>query len=108
MKTIHVIAGLEASDGGPSHTLPQLWGHLTKQKLEVSVYTTSLSETNSTSSPYGYEMVSVKRAFPLFLKWAPELKSLLGSAMKSAELCHDHGCWLYPNWTAGSLARKHS
>jgi len=107
MHVAHVVAGLDALDGGPSHTLPYLWSQLVKKNISLSVHTTFDSSDKLPKNPNDYEFVCKPRAFPLSLKRSPELKMALDRTLLKADLCHNHGCWLYPNWMAGSMARKH-
>lgn len=108
MRVLHVVAGLEAKDGGPSHTLPCLWAGLKEAGVEVRAYTTGGGEGGVSAASSGMAVVpgEFARKFPTGLKYSPALRDALGRDMPGADLCHNHGCWLYPNWVAGSLARR--
>ncbi len=104
MRTVHVIAGLEKSDGGPFYTLPYLWNEFTEMGVQVSVHTTDLKPSNETQRPW--KLCKSPRTFPQSLKYSSILKTALYAEMGVTDLCHNHGCWLYPNWAAASTARK--
>ncbi len=110
MSAIHVVSGLEMDDGGPSHTLPKLWSQLTTLGIEVRAYTTFSSDEASASSDNDNEkpwsLFKSPRIFPRSIRRSPDLRRILERDMTAADLCHNHGCWLYPNWAAAWAARR--
>jgi glycosyltransferase involved in cell wall biosynthesis len=106
MKVVQVVAGLESSDGGPSHTLPYLWSHLSRKGVAVSAFTTGLSQNTPIALFSDYSFKSALRNRPFMFKRSSELSKCLNHFIPETDICHDHGCWLYPNWLIGSLARK--
>jgi glycosyltransferase involved in cell wall biosynthesis len=109
MKVIQVVAGLDAGEGGPVHTLPELWSRLSGSGMQVRAYTTSarqVEETVMVGSDPSVSICCVRQSWPRLLKRAPLLRTLLAREMRDADLCHNHGCWLYPNWVAAQAAQK--
>lgn len=102
MKVVHVVAGLSPLDGGPSHTLPELWRALLRVGVEVDALTTTAA---GEESPSGGCISAFPRVFPRSFKHSPALGEALGQKLQQADLCHNHGCWLSPNWAAGWAAR---
>lgn len=104
MKVVHVVAGLNEADGGPSHTLPELWRRQQMSGAEVTVCSTrAADEAVAREIPF---VNLYPRVFPQSLKRSPALAAALREEMASADLCHNHGCWLHPNWAAASASRR--
>ncbi len=106
MRVIQVVAGLESGDGGPSHTLPALWAQLARLGVNVRAYTTMRKMSSRPSPAEGVSLVTAAESFPSILKRSPGLKRALMADMPSADLCHNHGCWLHPNWAAAEASRR--
>jgi glycosyltransferase involved in cell wall biosynthesis len=106
MRAVHVIAGLDARDGGPSFTLPELWKHLGPAGFEVTAFTTHAASAGPPASPPGVALRTFPRGYPPSIKRAPGFSSALEEAARDADVLHNHGCWLSPNWAAGRVARR--
>ncbi|MDD2707664.1 MAG: glycosyltransferase [Verrucomicrobiae bacterium] len=109
MQAIHVVAGLGRLEGGPSNTLPKLWSHLKTQGVDVSAFTTVTGREKPSELPAirdGIVLNKTRRIFPRRFKFSPELGQMLRREMPKADLCHNHGCWLHPNWLAARVARS--
>ncbi len=109
MRVLHVIAGLTEADGGPSVTLPELWKHLDDVGLGIHAFTTRDDDETMPEAVLhhtSYRLTVARRTFPKTWKYSSELAENLESEMPEADLCHNHGCWLHPNWIAGRLSRR--
>lgn len=106
MRVIHVVAGLDPADGGPSRTLPRLWEELSRCGVDVRAYTTVPRAGAGRLPQVGVSLLSARRAFPAFWKRSPGLERALLLDMPHADVCHNHGCWLHPNWVAARVARR--
>jgi len=105
MRALHVIPGLDETDGGPFHTLPKLWKFLAAEGVDVRAYTTHWGPTSELGGEV--PVIRVMRTLP-GICYNPRLGRLLRREAEQAALVHDHGCWLYPNWAAGRAARARS
>jgi glycosyltransferase involved in cell wall biosynthesis len=106
LRVVQVVAGLHQDDGGPYQTLPLLWSGLVDQQVGVKVFTTGFEEDITRLTANKYELFTAEPSFPEALKRAPGFHEEVERGLGEADLCHNHGCWLYPNWVAGSVARK--
>jgi glycosyltransferase involved in cell wall biosynthesis len=109
MRVVQVIAGLHQDDGGPFQTLPKIWSHLADLKVEVKPFTTDVSEDIQELNKLSegkYEVIAEPTRFPDAIRFSPELLKRLNVEMASADVCHNHGCWLFPNWAAAWASKK--
>lgn len=106
MRAVHVIAGLDAQDGGPSFTLPELWKHLGAAGVEVRALSTRDARRPAPERNGGYHLQTFPRGFPAPLRRAAGFVAALREEGKTADVIHNHGCWLAPNWAAGRVARR--
>ncbi|MCC7519580.1 MAG: glycosyltransferase [Verrucomicrobiae bacterium] len=106
MRAVHVIASLDARDGGPTLTLPELWKHLGTAGVEVRALTTHAPGAPPPALREGVALRSFPRGFPSPIKRAPDLAAALREEGRAADVIHNHGCWLFPNWAAGRMARR--
>lgn len=106
MRAVHVIAGLDAQDGGPSFTLPELWKHLGATGVEVRALTTRDPRRPPPETNGGFHLQTFPRGFPAPLRRAAGFAAALRAEGGAADVIHNHGCWLAPNWAAGGIARR--
>jgi glycosyltransferase involved in cell wall biosynthesis len=109
MRASQVIAGLDKKDGGPFYTLPYLWRELSTLKVKIEVHTTleenhGLEKGSVSLSPF--RIRSYPRSFPSAFKYSRQFKEGFSESLSQTDLCHNYGVWLYPNWTAGTVARQ--
>lgn len=110
LRSVHVIAGLDAAHGGPSYSVPRLCQALVAAGTEpVLLSVVAGRGPPCESSHAGYP----DRRFAQDWARVPGLRALRGSAAFSAALkkaaavsdvVHDHGLWLLPNMQAGWAA----
>ncbi len=103
MRALHVVSGLDRADGGPFHTLPRLWNALAQDGVDLRAYTTHWGRTSEVFNRFA--TIRVSRTIP-WICYSSRLQRLLLNELKNSNLVHTHGCWLYPNWIAGRVARK--
>jgi glycosyltransferase involved in cell wall biosynthesis len=102
---LHVVADLDPLNGGPSETLPQLWSALDSHGIEVSVVTSHTRRLHF-STERRNRIFSIERASSSPGKWFRGMNQMLDSSLAAQDLCHNHGCWLPINWSAGAVARR--
>ena len=111
LRVVHVIAGIESADGGPSYSVPRLCGAL----AEAGIRTTLLSVAASNSRPgtcnrdndhrslaWDYAAIPVLRG----LRASSALSSALAKEAITSDVIHNHGLWLMPNVYAGWAASR--
>ena len=104
MQALHVIAGLDPSDGGPSYSVPSLCASLARAGCRAQMLTVRSDGCGERPD---------LRAFPQFARRTPVLGSLrLSPGLRRAasneaagvDVVHAHGLWLMPNVDAGNAA----
>jgi glycosyltransferase involved in cell wall biosynthesis len=108
LRTVHVVAGLDAVHGGPSYTVPRLCKALVAAGVETTLLSVqAIGKDPSETSEEGYR----DRRFAWSYAGTPLLGHLrissgLGCALRSsiADVIHNHGLWLMPNAQAGWAA----
>jgi glycosyltransferase involved in cell wall biosynthesis len=107
---IHVVAGLEAADGGPSYSIPRLCQALAAAGTRTTLL--SVAGAGEGSRETAQDNYSDRR-FPWDYANAPILRELrcssgLGRALREAaaagDIVHNHGLWLMPNVQSGRAA----
>jgi glycosyltransferase involved in cell wall biosynthesis len=112
LRTVHIIAGLDASYGGPSYIVPRFCQALVAAGVEttlLSVAEASASASSSSEAGYcdcrfGWDFASV----PMLreLRASSNLVRALRDVAPRADVIHDHGLWLMPNLQAGRVAAR--
>lgn len=105
MKSIHIIAGLAAQNGGPSYSVPRLATALTEQDSPADVYTVAENtpapaKSNIYTFPQDYALTPLISGLRFSRTLATELEIGAGRV----DILHNHGLWLMPNITAGRIA----
>lgn len=108
MRVIHVIAGIEPGDGGPSYSVPRLSSALHGQGIASEVLSPGFE--GSAKDEYG----ATVRYFPHMLRRVPILRRLYCSPLLRDALCredaidliHSHGLWCLPNLYADWAATR--
>jgi glycosyltransferase involved in cell wall biosynthesis len=105
VKSIHIIAGLGADNGGPSYSVPRLCASLSQNGCEPALY--SLREPGASpiakATYFPWDATSV----PVFsrLRISGALNKSLKERVGDEILVHNHGLWLMPNVYAGRAAK---
>src|SRR4051812_12854833 len=110
LRPVHVIAGLDPADGGPSYSVPRLCEALAAAGAEPVLLSVITRPNPPRDTSYGGYP---DRRFAQDLAHVPGLRLLRRSAafyaaLKEtaavADVVHDHGLWLLPNLQAGGGA----
>lgn len=107
MKSVHVIAGLGAKNGGPAYSVPRLAQALSHQGCHVDLYTVSEkadepTKPNVFTFPPDFPSVPVVSS----LRLSRYLTTELAKYAWHSDILHNHGLWLMPNVTVGRIAAK--
>jgi len=110
MHAVHVIAGLRATDGGPTYSVPRLCRALAAAGAKVDLMTVSENtEQDRTDGNYRERRFAWDGAnLPLVraVRRSSTLARSLRKEAHSADVVHDHGLWLLPNVYAGRAAER--
>jgi glycosyltransferase involved in cell wall biosynthesis len=109
LRAVHIIAGLEAGNGGPSYTVPRLCEALAAVGADITLLSVA-----GTEDPYEILDKDYRdRRFPCNYARIPILRDLRCSSSLASSLhrialttgvIHNHGLWLIPNIEAGKTA----
>lgn len=109
---LHVVAGVEPSDGGPSYSVPRLCGSLTEVGVAVTLLSVTRDDAPTLMGDFGF----VDRRFPAYrgpipllnrLRFSSRLSKDLYSEASQTDVIHNHGLWLMPNVQAAWAAARH-
>jgi glycosyltransferase involved in cell wall biosynthesis len=113
VRALHVVAGVELSDGGMSYSIPRLCHSLASTGASVRLLSvTRGNEPGSSGDCSGF----IDRRFPVYrgpitalrrLRFSPGLASELSAEASQADVVHSHGLWLMPNVQVGRAAARH-
>ena len=106
MQALHVIGGLDPSDGGPSYSVPSLCAALERAGCLAQMFTVRsqgcIDRPGLRTFPQFAGGVPVMAA----LRLSPELRRATASEAKRVDVVHAHGLWLMPNVDAGHAAAR--
>jgi glycosyltransferase involved in cell wall biosynthesis len=109
VRALHVVAGLDKADGGPSYSIPALCRSLARIGADVRLFSVKGRDPWSGVAEYAerrfaqnYARVPIVRK----LRWSAGLGVELKRTGPAAEIIHDHGVWLMPNIQAGRAAAR--
>jgi glycosyltransferase involved in cell wall biosynthesis len=110
LRAVHVIAGIDPVDGGPSYSVPRLCESLAAAGAEtvlLSVAREAGGQRDAYEKGYrdcrfawDYARIPILRG----LRSSQRLSSALRDAALTADVIHNHGLWLMPNVRAGEAA----
>jgi glycosyltransferase involved in cell wall biosynthesis len=111
LRVVHVVAGLDAAHGGPSHTVPRFCAALSRLGSHIELLSVDgkdepagkPTETDYDDHRFAQDYIPV----PVLrdLRFSGALASSLRETARRADVIHDHGIWLMPNLHAGWAAR---
>lgn len=106
VRAVHVIASVDPVYGGPSVSVPALCAAIANAGAEVSLHTVSRRRGVKEGSFRTIEHMQAWPQAPLTqaLRWSPELSRALDDAAQTADVVHNHGLWLLPNYYAARSA----
>jgi glycosyltransferase involved in cell wall biosynthesis len=111
IRALHVVAGIEPIDGGPSYSVPGLCRSLVSSGADV----TALSVMRGNEPPQTRHRGFVDLRFPVYPGPLPLLKRLrfsrgltgkLNAEAGQFDVIHNHGLWLLPNLQAAWAAQR--
>jgi glycosyltransferase involved in cell wall biosynthesis len=111
LRAVHVIAGLDATHGGTSYSVPRLCAALAATGTETTLLSVAGAEGSCETPSIGYG----DRRFAQDYAYIPILRNLRSSSALSmalrdvavaADVIHNHGLWLMPNVRAGWEAAR--
>lgn len=108
MHIVHVIPGIWQHTGGPAEVVPRLCASL-EQGCEITLMT--LDGPHSEAALECAERGVDFRSYSVWgrggIWYSPKLSRNLKQLAKAADIIHDHGLWLYPNWIATKWAHHY-
>ena len=107
MDVVHVIAGLDPRNGGPSYSVPRLAAALTAGGIRQSILAVASDAAASHADTFLYPQNWAQVPVLSGLRASSALKAALYQrATGSTDLVHVHGLWLMPNVYAGRAAKR--
>lgn len=107
MRVLHVVASINREVGGPAVTVPQLALTLARLGVETTLATLDYAALGSQPALAGVRVEStVASALTRGLRgWSPGFARKLGAfAADGADVVHNHGLWMFPNYYARRAA----
>lgn len=108
MHIVHVIAGVWQHTGGPAEVVPKMCQTLVELGCRVTLMTLDgpHSEAALECAKRGVDF----RSYPVLgrrgIWYSPALARALHHIADEADIIHNNGLWLHPNWAAGYVAAK--
>ena len=106
MRIIHIVAGLWRDTGGPAEVIPNLCAAQAARGANVTLCT--IDGDNAPQLESLAELGVDVHIFPSIdnvVRFSPAMRQYLMSR-KDADVIHNHGHWLWPNWCAASVSKK--
>jgi len=107
---VHVVAGLDPVNGGPSYSVPRLCEALAVAGAEATLLSVAEKENGQRASyqkgyhdrrfAWDYARIPILRR----LRFSRALSSALHDAALTTDVIHNHGLWVMPNISAGVAA----
>lgn len=112
MKALHIAAGLDSSDGGPSYSVPRLCRSLVAQGATVTVLSVTRDSVPTSMREHNFldhRFPAYRGPSPLLnrLRFSPGLTNKLNDEASQTDVIHNHGLWLTPNVQAAWAAARH-
>ena len=102
LKVVHIVAGLWRENGGPSVVIPNLCIGLLENNCDVSIVTVDGDHSDEllAAKKMGVKVYSFKSISWTPIRYCFGMNDALKDIIKNADIVHNHGLWLYPNWLA--------
>jgi glycosyltransferase involved in cell wall biosynthesis len=107
---VHVVAGLDPVNGGPSYSVPRLCEALAVAGAEATLLSVAEKENDQGALyhkgyhdrrfAWDYARIPILRR----LRFSRALSGALHDAALTADVIHNHGLWVMPNISAGRAA----
>ena len=106
MEALHVIAGLDPRDGGPSYSVPSLCAALTRAGCHAPMLTVHSDDCGDRPNLRSFPQFASRTPVLGALRLSPGLRRAASAAAARADVVHAHGLWLMPNVDAGNAAAR--
>lgn len=106
MEALHVIAGLDPRDGGPSYSVPSLCAALTRAGCHAQMLTVRSDDCDDRPNLRSFSQFASRAPVLGALRLSPGLRRAASAAAVRADVVHAHGLWLMPNVDAGNAASR--
>src|SRR5437588_11609107 len=100
LRVCQVVASINCEVGGPAITVPRLSESLVQQGTKCRVITLDYKNLGPQTPTHGSELVSLPATWwtRRLRGWSPRLRALLLKEGAQADLIHNHGLWMFPNF----------
>jgi len=101
-----VVANINRNIGGPAATVPRLSEALTKEGVSCALLTLNYKQLGPQTEGAGYNLISVTGNYftRVMRGWSPTLNRCVRKASRKANIVHNHGLWMFPNFYARQAA----
>ena len=106
MEALHVIAGLDPRDGGPSYSVPSLCAALTRAGCHAQMLTVHSDDCGDRPNLRSFPQFASRAPVLGALRLSPGLRRAVSHEAALADVVHAHGLWLMPNVDAGNAASR--
>ena len=104
MEALHVIAGLDPRDGGPTYSVPSLCASLTRAGCNARMMTVRSDGCVERPDLQAFPQFASRTPVLGSLRLSPGLRRAAATQAKRSDVVHAHGLWLMPNVDAGNAA----
>lgn len=108
MRILHVIQDLAPASGGPAKACLEMARAVQRLGHEVAIHTTDRDRDSQAADPgevvVHYHATQLKGPWPVSLP----LARALGDAIPRADVVHVHSLYMFHDWVAGTLCRRHA
>lgn len=106
LRIVHIVAGLWKDTGGPAEVIPNLCRAQVEAGAEVILCSIDGDTAPQVVALDGSGVqVHLFRALDSTLRYSPAMARFL-KTLGTADVIHNHGHWLWPNWHASVAARR--
>ena len=107
MKILHVVASIQAASGGPAVSVTRLASEQAKLGHEVVLASLNEEHLGPLLPAPGVRLVSQPAGFLATRGrgWSPRFYRAIAQEVRTADLVHNHGLWMWPNAYARKAAQ---
>ena len=106
MEALHVIAGLDPRDGGPSYSVPSLCASLTRAGCHAQMMAVRSDGCGDRPNLRTFPQFASRAPLLGALRLSPGLRRAVSDEAARADVVHAHGLWLMPNVYASHAATR--
>ena len=108
LRVCQVVASINRDVGGPAVSVPALASALAHRGLEMTLATLDYSRHGAPTPAPGVKVLSLPA--PWLTRngrgWSPPLQRELFELAQHADIIHNHGLWMWPNFYARQAAQR--